>query len=149
MPRLSFQLCETLEELLNVNGKLRSEGQAIWTLLGGILGQVLPPSLTPHTLSPVLLSASTTMFSMHRCVMLRTFTECFFPFFSIAIIFDPIQTASGSLHGQQQCDATVCKDHSYSFNLAFADLHVICCKVRPDCEGKCCLPVLVPMATHC
>lgn len=38
-PRLS-QLCESLEELLNVNGELRSEGQAIWTLLGGILGQV-------------------------------------------------------------------------------------------------------------
>ncbi|CAF90139.1 unnamed protein product, partial [Tetraodon nigroviridis] len=33
------KLCESLEELLNVNGELRSEGQAIWTLLGGILGQ--------------------------------------------------------------------------------------------------------------
>ncbi|KAA8586263.1 hypothetical protein FQN60_007832 [Etheostoma spectabile] len=35
------KLCEFLEELLNVNGKLRSEGQAMWTLLGGILGQKL------------------------------------------------------------------------------------------------------------
>ncbi|XP_034016207.1 PHD finger protein 14 isoform X2 [Thalassophryne amazonica] len=35
------ELCESLEELLNVNGKLRSEGQAMWTLLGGILGQKL------------------------------------------------------------------------------------------------------------
>uniref|UniRef100_A0A3Q3NPM2 PHD finger protein 14 n=1 Tax=Labrus bergylta TaxID=56723 RepID=A0A3Q3NPM2_9LABR len=35
------KLCETLEELLNVNGELRSEGQAMWTLLGGILGQKL------------------------------------------------------------------------------------------------------------
>ncbi|XP_075907605.1 PHD finger protein 14 [Nelusetta ayraudi] len=33
--------CESLEELLNVNGKLRSEGQTIWTLLGGILNQKL------------------------------------------------------------------------------------------------------------
>uniref|UniRef100_A0A3P9HML7 PHD finger protein 14 n=1 Tax=Oryzias latipes TaxID=8090 RepID=A0A3P9HML7_ORYLA len=35
------KLCEYLEELLNVNGELRSEGQALWTLLGGILGQKL------------------------------------------------------------------------------------------------------------
>uniref|UniRef100_A0AAQ5ZNB2 PHD finger protein 14 n=1 Tax=Amphiprion ocellaris TaxID=80972 RepID=A0AAQ5ZNB2_AMPOC len=33
------KLCEFLEELLNVNGELRGEGQAMWTLLGGILGQ--------------------------------------------------------------------------------------------------------------
>uniref|UniRef100_A0A3Q3WKR8 Uncharacterized protein n=1 Tax=Mola mola TaxID=94237 RepID=A0A3Q3WKR8_MOLML len=41
------KLCESLEELLNVNGELRSEGQAMWTLLGGILGQQLntPPVL--------------------------------------------------------------------------------------------------------
>ncbi|KAM9307159.1 LOW QUALITY PROTEIN: PHD finger protein 14 [Pholidichthys leucotaenia] len=35
------KLCEFLEELLNTNGELRSEGQAIWTLLGGIVGQKL------------------------------------------------------------------------------------------------------------
>ncbi|XP_061520617.1 PHD finger protein 14 isoform X1 [Phycodurus eques] len=35
------RLCESLEELLNVNGDLRSEGQAMWTLLGDILGQEL------------------------------------------------------------------------------------------------------------
>ncbi|XP_076013361.1 PHD finger protein 14 isoform X2 [Genypterus blacodes] len=35
------KLCESLEELLNVNGDLRNEGQAMWTLLGGILGQKL------------------------------------------------------------------------------------------------------------
>uniref|UniRef100_A0A8C4DU49 PHD finger protein 14 n=1 Tax=Dicentrarchus labrax TaxID=13489 RepID=A0A8C4DU49_DICLA len=35
------KLCESLEELLNVNGELRSEGQAMWTVLGGILGQKL------------------------------------------------------------------------------------------------------------
>lgn len=39
-PFVSLQLCEFLEELLNANGKLRSEGQATWSLLGGILGQV-------------------------------------------------------------------------------------------------------------
>lgn len=41
------KLCEFLEELLNANGKLRSEGQAMWSLLGGILGQKLntPPIL--------------------------------------------------------------------------------------------------------
>lgn len=35
------KLCESLEELLNVNGELRSEGQTMWTLMGGILGQKL------------------------------------------------------------------------------------------------------------
>uniref|UniRef100_A0A8D3CYC7 PHD finger protein 14 n=1 Tax=Scophthalmus maximus TaxID=52904 RepID=A0A8D3CYC7_SCOMX len=35
------KLCESLEELLNVNGELRGEGHAMWTLLGGILGQKL------------------------------------------------------------------------------------------------------------
>ncbi|XP_056272202.1 PHD finger protein 14 isoform X2 [Pseudoliparis swirei] len=35
------KLCESLKELLNVNGELRSDGQAVWTLLGGILGQKL------------------------------------------------------------------------------------------------------------
>nr|XP_033935441.1 LOW QUALITY PROTEIN: PHD finger protein 14-like [Pseudochaenichthys georgianus] len=35
------KLCESLEELLNVNGDLRSEGQAVWTLLGDIMGQKL------------------------------------------------------------------------------------------------------------
>lgn len=32
-----------------MNGELRSEGQAIWTLLGGILGQVWLPFLSVHT----------------------------------------------------------------------------------------------------
>lgn len=41
-----LQLCEYLEELLNMNGELRSEGQDMWTLLGGILGQV--SSLNVH-----------------------------------------------------------------------------------------------------
>ncbi|XP_029976815.1 PHD finger protein 14 isoform X1 [Salarias fasciatus] len=35
------KLCELLEELLNVNGDLRGEGQAMWTLMGGIVGQKL------------------------------------------------------------------------------------------------------------
>uniref|UniRef100_A0A4W5JRH5 PHD finger protein 14 n=1 Tax=Hucho hucho TaxID=62062 RepID=A0A4W5JRH5_9TELE len=35
------KLCESLEDLQNVNGVLRSEGHAIWTMLGGILGQKL------------------------------------------------------------------------------------------------------------
>uniref|UniRef100_A0A8K9UVC4 PHD finger protein 14 n=1 Tax=Oncorhynchus mykiss TaxID=8022 RepID=A0A8K9UVC4_ONCMY len=41
------KLCESLEDLQNVNGVLRSEGHAIWTMLGGILGQKLnsPPVL--------------------------------------------------------------------------------------------------------
>ncbi|XP_072226908.1 PHD finger protein 14 isoform X3 [Leuresthes tenuis] len=41
------KLCEFLEELLNVNGELRSEGQTMWTLLGSILGQKL---ITPAIL---------------------------------------------------------------------------------------------------
>uniref|UniRef100_A0A3P9PB72 PHD finger protein 14 n=1 Tax=Poecilia reticulata TaxID=8081 RepID=A0A3P9PB72_POERE len=35
------KLCEFLEDLLSVNGTLRSEGQTMWTLLGGIVGQKL------------------------------------------------------------------------------------------------------------
>ncbi|XP_023580118.1 PHD finger protein 14 isoform X1 [Trichechus manatus latirostris] len=35
------KLCESLEELQNLNGKLRSEGQGIWALLGRITGQKL------------------------------------------------------------------------------------------------------------
>ncbi|XP_005299946.4 PHD finger protein 14 isoform X1 [Chrysemys picta bellii] len=35
------KLCESLEELQNMNGKLRNEGQGIWTLLGRIIGQKL------------------------------------------------------------------------------------------------------------
>lgn len=37
----SLQLCESLEDLLNVNSELRTDGQAMWNLMGGILGQVL------------------------------------------------------------------------------------------------------------
>lgn len=54
---LLWQLCESLEELLNVNGELRSEGQAIWTLLGGILGQVgCSCCLSTHNHLPKLVS---------------------------------------------------------------------------------------------
>ncbi|XP_058474790.1 PHD finger protein 14 isoform X4 [Solea solea] len=35
------KLCESLEELLNVNAQLRGDGQAMWTLMGGIVGQKL------------------------------------------------------------------------------------------------------------
>ncbi|KAF1452232.1 PHD finger protein 14, partial [Pygoscelis papua] len=36
-----YELCESLEELQNMNGKLRNEGQGIWALLGRIIGQKL------------------------------------------------------------------------------------------------------------
>ncbi|XP_056597507.1 PHD finger protein 14 isoform X2 [Triplophysa dalaica] len=36
-----YKLCESLEDLQNVNGQLRTEGQAIWNMMGGILGQKL------------------------------------------------------------------------------------------------------------
>ncbi|XP_076864638.1 PHD finger protein 14 isoform X3 [Brachyhypopomus gauderio] len=41
------KLCESLEDLQNVNGLLRTEGQAMWSMMGGILGQKLnsPPVL--------------------------------------------------------------------------------------------------------
>ncbi|XP_058609910.1 PHD finger protein 14 isoform X1 [Onychostoma macrolepis] len=35
------KLCESLEDLQNVNGQLRTEGQAIWSMMGGVLGQKL------------------------------------------------------------------------------------------------------------
>ncbi|XP_033021315.1 PHD finger protein 14 isoform X2 [Lacerta agilis] len=35
------KLCESLEELQNVNAKLRNEGQGIWAVLGRIIGQKL------------------------------------------------------------------------------------------------------------
>ena len=60
VPSLPLQLCESLEELLNVNGELRGEGQAMWTLLGGILGQVQPQSVPP-----------TTLFYTHRLVVVK------------------------------------------------------------------------------
>ncbi|XP_059412458.1 PHD finger protein 14-like isoform X2 [Carassius carassius] len=37
------KLCESLEDLQNVNGQLRTEGQAIWSMMGGVLGQKLNP----------------------------------------------------------------------------------------------------------
>ncbi|XP_028819909.1 PHD finger protein 14 isoform X2 [Denticeps clupeoides] len=39
------KLCESLEDLQNVNGHLRNEGQAMWSLLGGILGQLNAPAV--------------------------------------------------------------------------------------------------------
>ncbi|KAB5517817.1 hypothetical protein PHYPO_G00171540 [Pangasianodon hypophthalmus] len=43
------KLCESLEDLQNVNGLLRTEGQSIWSMLGSILGQKLnaPAVLKP------------------------------------------------------------------------------------------------------
>ncbi|XP_062301856.1 PHD finger protein 14 isoform X2 [Osmerus eperlanus] len=35
------KLCESLEDLQGVNGDLRSQGQVLWSLLGGMLGQKL------------------------------------------------------------------------------------------------------------
>ncbi|XP_005159745.1 PHD finger protein 14 isoform X3 [Danio rerio] len=35
------KLCESLEDLQNVNGQLRTEGQSIWSMMGGIVGQKL------------------------------------------------------------------------------------------------------------
>ncbi|KAK6491151.1 PHD finger protein 14 isoform X2 [Huso huso] len=35
------KLCESLEDLQNVNGNLRNEGQTIWAVLGSIVGQKL------------------------------------------------------------------------------------------------------------
>ncbi|XP_067418229.1 PHD finger protein 14 isoform X1 [Emydura macquarii macquarii] len=35
------KLCESLEELQNMNGKIRNEGQGIWALMGRIIGQKL------------------------------------------------------------------------------------------------------------
>ncbi|KAG2464790.1 PHF14 protein, partial [Polypterus senegalus] len=35
------KLCESLEDLQNINGNLRTEGQTMWTLLSSILGQVM------------------------------------------------------------------------------------------------------------
>ncbi|XP_058260835.1 PHD finger protein 14 isoform X1 [Hemibagrus wyckioides] len=43
------KLCESLEDLQNVNGLLRNEGQSMWSMLGNILGQKLnaPAILKP------------------------------------------------------------------------------------------------------
>ncbi|KAJ7407712.1 PHD finger protein 14 [Pitangus sulphuratus] len=41
------KLCESLEELQNMNGKLRNEGQGIWALLGRIIGQDPDMQLCP------------------------------------------------------------------------------------------------------
>lgn len=91
-----LQLCESLEDLLNVNGKLRSEGQAMWTLLGGILGQVPPPSLpldTHHL--PLLLFAPTILVSTHRLVVEKVCET---------------QIWNSNPHGQQWGDTTGCNN---------------------------------------
>ncbi|TSK28212.1 PHD finger protein 14 [Bagarius yarrelli] len=43
------KLCESLEDLQNVNGLLRTEGQSMWSMLGNLLGQKLnaPAILKP------------------------------------------------------------------------------------------------------
>lgn len=46
------QLCESLEELQNMNAKLRNEGQGIWAVLGRIIGQVG----FSHSFSPPFIS---------------------------------------------------------------------------------------------
>ncbi|MXQ83317.1 hypothetical protein E5288_WYG001471 [Bos mutus] len=43
------KLCESLEELQNMNGKLRSEGQGIWALLGRITGQAVGEYLEDYS----------------------------------------------------------------------------------------------------
>ncbi|XP_026989577.1 PHD finger protein 14 isoform X1 [Tachysurus fulvidraco] len=43
------KLCESLEDLQNVNGLLRNEGQSMWSMLGNILGQKLN---SPAVLKP-------------------------------------------------------------------------------------------------
>ena len=68
-----MQLCESLEELLNVNGELRSQGQTVWTLLGNILGQVRPDNRSAY-LQTVTIPGS-------QCPGISL---CFFPSFFFA-----------------------------------------------------------------
>ncbi|KAI1242744.1 hypothetical protein IHE44_0000288 [Lamprotornis superbus] len=68
------KLCESLEELQNMNGKLRNEGQGIWALLGRIIGQKLniPAILrAPKERKPIVEFARRTMINTYcYCVTL-------------------------------------------------------------------------------
>ncbi|KAF2983470.1 hypothetical protein EK904_005662, partial [Melospiza melodia maxima] len=71
------KLCESLEELQNMNGKLRNEGQGIWALLGRIIGQKLniPAILrAPKERKPIVEFARRTMINTcSYCVTLANF----------------------------------------------------------------------------
>ncbi|KAG8519864.1 PHD finger protein 14, partial [Galemys pyrenaicus] len=73
------KLCESLEELQNLNGKLRSEGQGIWALLGRITGQKLnvPAILrAPKERKPSKKEGGTQKTSILPAVLYRQCSEC-------------------------------------------------------------------------
>ncbi|KAK7823561.1 hypothetical protein U0070_004675, partial [Myodes glareolus] len=92
------KLCESLEELQNLNGKLRSEGQGIWALLGRITGQKLnvPAILrAPKERKPIV--------EFVRRTMISTFFCCVTPVSCITILGALILP----LHGCQERPKTV------------------------------------------
>ncbi|XP_077793100.1 PHD finger protein 14 isoform X5 [Podarcis muralis] len=73
------KLCESLEELQNVNAKLRNEGQGIWAVLGRIIGQKLniPAILrAPKERKPSKKEGGTQKTTTLPAVLYRQCSEC-------------------------------------------------------------------------
>ncbi|XP_033021319.1 PHD finger protein 14 isoform X5 [Lacerta agilis] len=73
------KLCESLEELQNVNAKLRNEGQGIWAVLGRIIGQKLniPAILrAPKERKPSKKEGGTQKTTALPAVLYRQCSEC-------------------------------------------------------------------------
>nr|XP_020637359.1 PHD finger protein 14 isoform X6 [Pogona vitticeps] len=73
------KLCESLEELQNMNAKLRNEGQGIWAVLGRIIGQKLniPAILrAPKERKPSKKEGGTQKTTTLPAVLYRQCSEC-------------------------------------------------------------------------
>ncbi|RXM29182.1 PHD finger protein 14 [Acipenser ruthenus] len=73
------KLCESLEDLQNVNGNLRNEGQTIWAVLGSIVGQKLnAPAIlrAPKERKPSKKEGGTQKSSTLPAVLYRQCSEC-------------------------------------------------------------------------
>ncbi|XP_077159853.1 PHD finger protein 14 isoform X5 [Paroedura picta] len=73
------KLCESIEELQNMNAKLRNEGQGIWAVLGRIIGQKLniPAILrAPKERKPSKKEGGTQKTTILPAVLYRQCSEC-------------------------------------------------------------------------
>ncbi|XP_048367526.1 PHD finger protein 14 isoform X7 [Sphaerodactylus townsendi] len=73
------KLCESLEELQNMNAKLRNEGQGMWAVLGRIIGQKLNiPSIlrAPKERKPSKKEGGTQKTTTLPAVLYRQCSEC-------------------------------------------------------------------------
>lgn len=146
-----MQLCESLEELLNVNGELRSEGQAMWTLLGGILGQVPSIPLHPPASPPPDFCICLALLATISCLKSLRKSPLQISALSLIMICDwdesRLQVATHMAHSGVILRSVIALLFVKILSFALTDWPVICHEVRPDCGGKSCLSLLAPMAT--